>query len=213
MSSSTLSLQNFNISKIFISIITSSILILLLGLVHLYEKAPIFVLTSDLVAISKVPVYTGFFSQLGIFFWAGTTAVCLFTAIISNKIQNSLVEKRFFIFSGLFTLFLGFDDIFLFHEKVLPNLGMPEKFVYLFYFGLTFIYFLKFYKFIIKTDYVILLIALSLFGLSIVLDKFNSFGLHRYFWEDCAKMIGIVNWFFYFFFKAKQFITKNFVEK
>ncbi len=60
-----------------------------------------------------------------------------------------------------------------------------------------------FKKCILKTEYLILLIALGFFGLSLFIDVFQHriqsiIGNSRILFEDGFKLLGIVGWFGYF---------------
>ncbi len=95
------------------------------------------------------------------------------------------------------TLVLGIDDVFLLHEKVFPWFGVPEEAVVGSYAGFVLFYLVKFYSVILKTEYVLLVMALSFFGLSATLDLVQPHG--SYLLEDGAKLVGIVSWLAYFF--------------
>lgn len=182
-------------------------------LLHFRRQIPIGVFTRDPATTVGFPIYTGFISQLGIFCWAASAAVCLFSAKVISKDQNNIEIRLFFIFSGLLTLFLGLDDAFLFHEEIFPfHFGIPEKVIYAGYIGLVLFYLIRFYPTILKTEYILLIIALSFFGFSVGLDvvipKGNSFLL-----EDSAKLIGIVSWLTYFFRVGTATICHNTIRE
>lgn len=199
-----------NRSKIFAILIISAFFTSLVLLVWMWEGVPISNLTRDPVAIIEVPFYTGFFSQLGIFFWAATAAICFFSARISPKHQENLTFRRFLFYSGLLTLFLGLDDIFLFHEIVFPNyFGIPQEIVFIVYGSLVISLLLKFYPVILKTEYILLIMAFFFFGLSVSLDLFHLPNVNPFFFEDGCKMVGIVSWFFYFYNNASIAVSNN----
>jgi hypothetical protein len=64
----------------------------------------------------------------------------------------------------------------------------------------------KFYRLILKTDYFLLVIALFFFAISVALDLFPYSGIDPYFYEDGAKLVGIVSWLVYFFNTAEYSI-------
>ena len=103
--------------------------------------------------------------------------------------------------SGLLTLYLGLDDALLLHERILPEIfGINEHFLYVIYAGTVFLYIFKFYPIILKTDYVLMVIALSFFALSLIIDITHPFTRNgRFFFEDGSKFIGLVSWFLYFY--------------
>lgn len=201
--------------KIALILIISTLLTGLVILLNLWKEIPIDQLLRDPVAALGVPFYTGFFSQIGIFFWSGTAAVCIFCAKLISKKPETLKIRRFFIFSGLLTLLLGLDDIFLPHEEVFPYyLGVPEKGVFLVYGGLVGYFLIKFHLLILKTAYVLLVMALLFFGLSMVIDValFQFSGAVQLLIEDHAKIIGIASWFFYFFYTAIAVVSNYCIQ-
>ena len=96
-------------------------------------------------------------------------------------------------------MLLGLDDIFLLHESVFPYLGIHEKVVYATYAGLVLFYLVKFYPTILKTEYILLVMALGFFALSVIFDKSSIPGIDPYLLEDGVKIAGIVSWMFYFY--------------
>ncbi len=114
--------------------------ILILGFVigiHLYKDVPLALLTSDVAVVGKLPIYAGFLSQLGIFLWAATAAICVYSLqFINDK------EKKIFIKASAFiAIFLSLDDAFMFHEILFPDFGIHQKLVFLGY-GFMMLYYL-----------------------------------------------------------------------
>ena len=97
------------------------------------------------------------------------------------------------------------DDFFLLHEKIFPvYFGVPEKIVYIAYFSLILGGAVVFKKCIMETEYLIILIALGFFGLSIFTDVIQGrieliIGSWRILFEDGFKLLGIVGWMGYFY--------------
>jgi len=188
-----------NRPMIAIVLTVSAFLIGIILVLHFWKGIPIGKLTRDPTAIMGAPFYIGLFSQIGIFFWSAAAAICMFSAkVISNR-PNSFRLKRFLFISGLLTLLLGLDDIFLLHESVFPYLGIHEKVVYATYAGLVLFYLIRFYPTILNTKYIFLVMALVFFALSVIFDKTSIPGIDPYLLEDGAKMFGIVSWLAYFF--------------
>lgn len=186
-----------NRTKILLIFIISTVLIGLLVLLQIWKGIPYSDLTRDITSIAKVPPYVGFFSQLGIIFWIATSTLCLFSASATAKKHNEM--KRLLYLSGLFTLLLGFDDMFQFHEQIVPYLfGVSEKVVFAIYGILVISFLIKFYAILFKTDYILLLLAFSFLGLSVLMDVIPTPGLDPSLYENGSKMVGIVSWFFYF---------------
>jgi len=167
---------------------------------HLWKGIPIGNLTRDPVAVGQLPVYTGFLSQIGIFFWVTAVAICLFCSAVLARLVIRPRLKRFLLISALLTLLLALDELFMLHETVLPRLGIPERVVlssYLLFFGL---YFARYYRLIWRTEFLPLLMALFFFGVSLLIDQrpLTNPNLH-YLVEDGTKLVGIISWMAYFF--------------
>lgn len=180
-------------------IAVSAILMGVVLLLHFWKGIPIGKLTRDPAAIDGSPLYTGFLSQIGIFFWAASAAVCMFSAKVLSRHLESLKIKHFLFVSGLLTLVLGLDDVFLLHEEFFPYFGVPEKAVFVSYAGFVLFYLVRFYSIILKTEYLLLGMALVFFGLSVISDLLPPHGIDPYLFEDGAKLLGIVSWLVYFF--------------
>jgi len=138
-------------------------------------------------------------SSIGILFWTATATLCIFSAMLVTGRQNEVMLKPFLYVSGLFTLLLGFDDLFLLHERVFPNfIGLPEKAVLGSYAVFAVAYLIRFRTAIFETEYPLLGLALSFFGISVVIDAFHSEGRDTAALEDFPKFVGIVSWFVYY---------------
>lgn len=160
---------------------------------------PLSHLTRDLTAIAETEFYIGLLSSLGIALWSATAGICLFGASILVRHPHHQHDARFFLCSGLICVVLALDDAFLLHEEMFPiYLQVPEKVVYLAYFLLICGYLLYFYDHFLKTDYVLLIIAFTFLGASLVTDALLPFGDLETFIEDNLKFFGILFWLGYF---------------
>lgn len=178
---------------------SSMVLICMVLILHFWQGIPIAKLTRDPVSTFKAPFYIGLLSQVGIFFWSASVAVCMMSVQILSKYQDNRRIKRFLLVSGLLSLMLGLDDVFLLHEQVFPYLGIPEKLVYSSYAGFVLFHLVRFYSVILETEYILLGMSFFFFGVSITLDLLNIPGLDPHIFEDSAKLVGIVSWLSYFF--------------
>lgn len=182
---------------------------LLLGIVlilRIWLDVPFPNLTGDLAVRANLPAYTGFLSQFGLFLWSATTTIAIFSARLIARKHGSAHTIRFLFMGAMITLVLGLDDAFMLHEEVFPTLGIPEKATYVFYGLIMLSWLIVFYELILKTDYVLLAIALFFFGLSTQLDGMELRAFLGYFVEDGAKVIGILAWLAYFYRVAKASI-------
>ena len=194
--------------KILMILFTSCFLVSLVVILHIWKGVPIGHLTRDVTTIAEVPAYIGFFSQTGFLFWIATATLCLFSSLMKRTVYGAKHLKKFMFLAGLLTLLLCFDDMFLMHEQLFPSIGIPQKVVLITYGIITLLLLSNFYFVILKTDYILLVLALCFFGLSIFLDMFKIPQVNPYLLEDSSKMIGIISWFFYFYSNA-MVITKD----
>ncbi len=155
--------------------------------------------TQDPASIMKTPFYLGFFSYIGILFWCGTAVICLFTrSLIHDEPENNRA-RQFLLYSGLITSLLMFDDLFLLHENVLPiYFSLPKNIVYLIYVNIILVYVVLFRNELMETEYVILIIASGLIGISQFVDLVPMPIPEDSFLEDAVKLFGIVTWFTYY---------------
>ena len=173
-------------------------LLLFVALIGEYFHIPVSKFTRDPTHILNGHPFTGAISNIGILFWCATAAICFFSALIHWKNTKPL-NSKFLLFSGLITLFLLLDDLFMFHEIIFPKyLHIPEFAVYSGYLALISIYLLKFKENILKTEYTLLYMALAFFALSMISDVFLLQEDMVYLVEDGFKLFGIVTWFLFF---------------
>ena len=202
-----------NPSNQFKSIFPSLMVIILISIVvlcsvlwaHLVHDISLKELTGDFAATLEVPIYVGIQSQIGIFFWAASAAICLYTTTLISGSE----QKKFLILFGVLTLLLGLDDIFLLHEVVFPSIGIHQKIVQLGYMAFIGALVLRFYKTIFRSDYLLLLTGLFFFGISVMIDNFlsNESVIISQYIEDGAKFIGILCWSVYLYRTSYQMVV------
>jgi hypothetical protein len=167
-------------------------------LLHWGMKVPIEVLTRDPVATLQASFYTGLLSNVGVLLWAAGAAICIFSASLIRRRPDGSDAKLFLLITGLLTLGLTLDDLFLLHENLAPKyLGIPEKLVYAGYVVLGLLYALRFYPHIRRTRYLFLGLAILGIGASVFLDALSTTLGDLPMWEDGAKFAGIVSWLVY----------------
>lgn len=183
---------------IVVVLLVSMLLLGMLLLLHAWQDIPIGDMVRDPTAVAGVSIYVGFLSQFGIFFWAGAATVCLFSAILLPPGPGRYETRLFLLMSGLLSLVLGLDDVFLLHEAFFPHIGIPELVIFACYGFFVLYYLLRFYRTILNTDFLVLGLALVFFALSVLLDLLDPQFLDPDFWEDGAKVVGIVSWLAYY---------------
>jgi hypothetical protein len=174
---------------------------LVLGLtlvVHAVTGTPLVQLSRDPAATLMAPAEVGMLSNLGIVAWAAALTVCLFPALVLAKRCHMERARTFLIASGVFTATLMLDDLFLLHESVLPEaVGMPETLVLVLYAGAFAVYVGAFWAEMLRTPYILFVLACVCFGLSMGIDIVLPF-VGVSFIEDSAKFAGILLWLVYF---------------
>ena len=180
-------------------------------LLHWWRGIPIGHLTRDPATITGAPTYTGLLSNIGILLWSAAAALCLFSATLVARRRSEWLFAQFLYASGLFTLLVSIDDLFLLHDSFFPtHIGIPEKVIYGAYALLALVYLLRFGAVILETEYLLLGLALFLFGLSVALDVLPPFPFgDPYLLEDGAKFAGIVTWLVYFTRVSSQAIQRG----
>lgn len=150
--------------------------------------------------------YMGMVSNIGILFWCGAAAILVFSSLVMIRMNRKGAKSSFALFSGVLTLLLLFDDLFMFHETVSETLFFSVYFLSLG--ALVFFYM----KLILETDYILWIISFLLLSMSVIIDVAARIGItlpHSSLLEDCAKFLGIVTWFSYFARTAWMFLIQE----
>lgn len=171
---------------------------------------------ADPAEISGLSPFIGCLSQVGLLCWSATASVCFLGFTIFR--QNSSAEARkfgqFLKYSGFFSTVLLLDDSFQLHEMFasgsiyllgfesyqdhLQSIG--EALIYLLYTCLLMVLLKTFRKIILKTNFLMMILALGLFVLSIIFDVLTpETMLGHYIIEEGLKFLGIATWLFYYF--------------
>lgn len=186
----------------FVFVVYTLLIIILASVFFIGKKfnIPFEKITGDPALISNSHPFVGILSNIGVLIWCFTASICFFSAVIFFKIADK--EKAlFFICSGIFTSILLIDDFFMFHDYIFysfKSFQVVQPVVFIFYTLFLFWYVFKFYKLILNSIYLFLILAIGFFGLSVITDLiFESIGL-EYFIEDSFKFIGLINWMLFF---------------
>lgn len=169
---------------------------------------PIWKLAKDPADVIQFQPYIGMLSNWGALLWMTTAAICLFTAAILKSSRARPQTRRFIFFSGVLSLILAVDDLYMFHDRVLPRvLHIHEYFFYLLYIILMLTYVIAFMREILRHEYILFGIAFVFFVLSRrffiripLLDEFMTTG-------DMLKYFGIVFWLAFFYRTASREVT------
>ncbi|HEV2066922.1 MAG TPA: hypothetical protein VGR08_08795 [Thermomicrobiales bacterium] len=154
-----------------------------------------------LIVVGGAPVYTGILSTIGGLIWAGTFAVCMFGYTVMRNVSKRNANGPFLLAGGFITLMLLMDDVFLFHEIISPRyLGVPQQLIYAIYVVIVSWFLVSFRRTILRTEFLLLTLALTGFGLSLLFDLTAEINPHpaQFLFEDGAKIFGLVSWAAYF---------------
>lgn len=176
-------------------------LLALVAFIGLQPFAPVEYIMRDPASIANQPVYYGALSNLGVLLWSASVGTCLLGALIAKALSDRWDIISFFAaFSGL-SAFLCLDDLFQFHELLLPgNFGIPEEVLFVAYAIALLTLLIRFRKIILETQPILLGISLLLFALSIASDILPL--PTNLLLEDGSKFMAIFAWFAYFVWAA-----------
>ncbi len=155
---------------------------------------------------------TGIQSNLGILILVSTAGICLFACVVLRSRKAEAAVIQFFLWSGLITLVLTFDDLFLIHEDLAYRyLEIGQKTILILYVFLIIRYVLKLRKIIPHSDHLLFILALAFFGISEGIDIFESYwnSPWRVFFEDGFKLFGIVSWSIYLIRESFHFVSTS----
>ena len=165
--------------------------------------------TQDPNAQFNAPFYVGFFSNVGIMIWSAAFTICFYAAWRTDGKTDKRAQE-FLIFSGLITMLMTFDDLFQLHELVFPKyLSISENMVYLTYLNIYMIYFIRFRRQLLNSDFIVLGISFFLLGLSTIIDILPLPIEKDTFLEDAIKLLGAITWLIYFVRTADEVVEKN----
>lgn len=168
--------------------------------------------SSDPLSALNAHPLTGIQSTLGALIWICTAGVCLFASAVlhSRKAMKSVIQ--FFLWSGIITLILTFDDLFLIHEDLAYRyLEIGQKTIFAIYVYLIGWYIYKFRKTIPHSDHLLFVLALVFLGISESVDIFRTYwdSSWRIFVEEGFKLFGIVSWSVYLIRECFRFVITS----
>ena len=190
---------------------------LVIGVGKLVYNIPVDHLTKEPNRILHGPFYVGAFSNLGIILWTIAATLCIVSAVYLKRYIPDSPLRLFLLHIGIFTTVLMLDDVYMWHDAMLPYyFGIDGRFVYAAYFIYTLYFIVRFRKVILKTDYIILLASVFLMSLSVLCDTLEDMGTYNnallkltglspaglgqfaVLFEDTFKGLGIITWLIYF---------------
>ncbi len=165
---------------------------------------------AELKGAACCKVYDGAISSLGIIGWMAPAAISLFVAgVLSSMAHKPKGSVPFFVYAGLFTAFLGIDDLFLVHENVLPAFGVSEPVTYGAYALIGMGYLATSWRLILTQRFMLFGGAIALLATSVLIDRFlHTDDLWRLITEDGAKFVGISMWLVFHLDAGWNILTK-----
>ena len=169
-------------------------------LVSQITDTPMGVLANDPAEVEHYSPYVGMLSNWGVILWVAAGVICLFSAVILRHRKSFGPQFRFLVVSGAFSLLLGVDDLYMFHDRVLPRVfHLPEVFFYLLYLLAFVLYLGYFVPRILKYDYLLFTAAFIFFVISRGFYRLIPYFGHFYTTGDMLKYFGIVFWLAFFY--------------
>jgi len=197
---------------LYITYLPAAFILATIAVVSVIYEIPIPKFTRDVASIAQIHPLSGFLSSLGNLLWCATASICLFSAVVLRSVQLSDMY-RFLLISASLSIYLLFDDLFMFHEYLVRYyLGLGEIVVFLFLGLAVSSYLIVFRKVILRTNYILLLLALGLLTLSVAIDVIlkqwmQGLGDWLLFIEDGTKWLGIASWCSYYSHTSLQLIV------
>jgi len=185
-------------TPIVVSLAVSTAIIGVAVAIKLCEGVPFRKLTGDPAELTHTPVYYGLLSNLGVVEWAATAAIGLFVAIFAPKCEGEKGMRRYLLACGLLSTLLGFDDLFLVHERLIRYvLDVPEILMYLAYAAAAAAVMAWFRAEVMRTDLALLALTAIALGLAACADEFMPPMRGGCLFEDGPKFVGTTCWLTY----------------
>ncbi len=165
------------------------------ALANVYADVPFAFFSRDPVRLLNGHPLTGIQSHLGVLLWSATAGICFFTYLALKPARVTFAS--FLLWSGMVTLWLALDDLFLFHEDLARRFfGIPQKAVYLAYLLFFACYVIRFREVIFRSDFVFAILAAVFLASSVAIDVLEHLWKSpwRIFFEDGFKLLGLVSW-------------------
>lgn len=162
----------------------------------------------DPAAITGARWFIGIQSTVGGMLWVAAGAVCLFGGGFLRRASAMRREAGFLVAAGVFSLWLGLDDLFMLHDELLPLIGIPEAVPYTLYLALCGICTVRFWRVILRANVLLLVGAGVGLGTSLLIDQFFD----SHFFEDGTKFYGIVFWAAYLWDATTTLLSEAFAS-
>ncbi|MBD2744097.1 hypothetical protein [Coleofasciculus sp. FACHB-1120] len=154
--------------------------------------------------------YYGLLTSVSEVLWCLSGTVCLFSFTLLNTIYPNRKANLFVLCSAIGIFVLLADDLFRITLILRDVARIPKGVMYLVYGTGAIAYGLCFWRKLLSTPYVLLIVASILFGISGLVDTLHIQGHGApVMLEDGTKLLGILNIAFYFWHVCRQEIIKR----
>lgn len=174
---------------------------------------PIWKIAKDTSEVTNFPPYIGLLSNWVALLWMATATICLFTTLVLRNNNVPFQKYNFLLVSGILSFVLTIDDLFALHDRVFPSVfHIPEPFLYLMYIITLITYVIYFRRKILQYDYLLLVAAFFLIGVSREIFIRIPYFLESMTANDMLKYFGVIFWLAFFYSASSQEI-KNMLEQ
>jgi hypothetical protein len=187
------------------------------------KSVPLLYLVAEPAATMNLPWYTGALSTLTGMLWFVAGGISLFASRLTTSERGALATL------GVFSIWLGLDDVLMLHEAVFPTLlghdpdGLgTQPLVYASYIVMTLGWLAIYRRLLRHRETIVLGVALALFAVSVGLDVASESNLLPK-WsaltrrpglfdlvEDGFKLLGLSTWTLYLGLLSKRAIETRF---
>lgn len=183
------------------------VLLVVVGILsRVSDSLTLALLMRDPIISGRMPVGAGIVSQFELVLWSASMTLCLVGWVLFGRTGKHVRPGRLLLHFGIVTIILFLDKMLLFHGDIAPNqLHVDKSIVIAVYLILVLISVYLNRVEILSSEYVLLVLALVMFGASVFLDALPLtnlgvplFGLQiRFFLEDGIKFAGVATWLLY----------------
>ena len=144
---------------------------------------------------NDVSSFIGFLSNIGVWLWVSSAAICFFVVFLSNTVDKKHL-KELLLLTGLLSITLAIDDFFMIHDRYIN-----QNYCYLAYAIIASLILLRSHKSILETEATAFLIAGLLLASSILTDLIQNYipleYHHVQVFEEGFKFIGAATWLYF----------------
>ena len=183
-----------------VAVMAAGVILLVTLVVGLSQDIPFGWFTRDPALTLEGHPLTGVQSHLGVLALWASGVVTLFVWGVTRG-QLAARAGSFLLATGLLSLFLAIDDLFMVHDDLFSRAsgGLSERWMYGAYFALGLVYAWWYRRILFHRENRLMLLGVGLMLASVLVDLRQSYlesmiGQWRIFIEDGFKLLGIALW-------------------